>query len=217
MKHAARPFYLALVLALGACQSAGHPDFLTPKLNAPEMNRPQVVGGQTWHGRKYGGQLAARDYVQRVLEVDGLKATYLNGDGCQWTRYSWSFAPILSWRNCPSASDGFQRIIAVEGEIWPLQVGKRISYVWNGHDMSGRTWAGTRICRVMDQVQVETITGTHKTFMVRCEDPWEQRTWYVSPELQEVVKLRVYDKGPAQITKWEMTSAERPGIFADPR
>ena len=217
MKHVAWAFYLALVLALGACQKPGHPDFVTPKPNLSEMNRPQVVDGEAWYGRKYGSQLAARDYVERVVRVDGLQATYLNGEGCQWTRNSWSFAPILSWRNCPSVSDGFQRITAVEGEIWPLRLGNRISYVWNGYDMSGRTWTGTRSCVVRDEVHVETITGTHKTYMVRCDDPWMQVTWYVSPELREVVMLRIYHKGQERITKWELSYAERPGIFADPR
>jgi hypothetical protein len=208
---------LALVLALGACQEAKHPDFVTPKLELSEMSQPRVVDGEIWEGRKYGSQLAARDYVERVIRVDGLKATYRNGEGCQWTRNTWSFAPTLSWRNCPSVSDGFQRITAVEGEIWPLQLGKRISYEWNGYDMTGRTWAGTRSCVVWDEVQIETITGNHKTYMVRCNDPWMHGVWYVSPDLRQVVMRRIYDKEGERITKWELSSTERPGIFADPR
>ena len=124
---------------------------------------------------------------------------------------------MLSWRNCPAVFDGFQRINAVEGEIWPLRLGNRISYDVNGYDMSGRTWVGTRDCIVWDEVKVRTMTGTHETFMVKCNDPWMQITWYVSPELRQVVMRRIYDKAGERIVRWELDDVKRPGIMADPR
>ena len=204
---------LGFVLAIGlsACQSAPPPrDLVTPKLNLPAMGQPQVRQGKVWYGWEAGGVQGQRIYNRRLVALDGNKATYVDARGCRWTQHPWSFAPALSWRDCPSLTDAFQQITAVEGEIWPLALGKQVTYHFKGHDMRGGVWSGTRACRVADEVEVRTAIGSHEVYQVVCDDPWRQNTWYVSPARNEVVLQLSYQKPEKRLFRWELTEVTRP-------
>ena len=220
MKTVAQVFCLAAALTLGACQTstsekpvtqpapsptaaagtagagtAGAPGALAP------MARPEQNLGGTW--------TALRDgivYSETLIARDGDQATYRNGDGCEWTDIYWGFAPTLSWKGCPG--DGANKITKVTGEIWPLEVGKAVSYDYSGVGKDGSPWQAVWRCEVEAQERITVVSGDYDTFKVVCDNPWTQSTTHVAPQVSNVVAIIRTQKDQNQTSRYEMVRFE---------
>lgn len=106
--------------------------------------------------------------------------------GCLWTNDGW-FAPSSSWKGC-DGPDGTQQAVK-SGDIWPLEVGKSESYEVKGQDGKD-SWQTTRTCTVKAAVLVTAGEKQLPAYQVVCDDKWQVRTWYVSPEVQQTVRFK---------------------------
>ncbi len=74
------------------------------------------------------------------------------------------------------------------GDPWPLQVGKKWTYSLRGDNVVGYSWDDKRECEVKEVARIKTKLGKHDTYKVVCTDPWNIRTWYMSPSLKAGVR-----------------------------
>ncbi|MEQ9608656.1 MAG: hypothetical protein RLN99_13425 [Kiloniellaceae bacterium] len=140
---------------------------------------PQEI---TWSGKDAG--------VDKLISAEGDMVTWQQVEGsesgCTWTNDGW-FAPTSSWKGCNS-SDGTQQAVKT-GDIWPLEIGKTETYQVTGKNASD-SWQTTRTCEVKSVVLVTVAERDIPAYEVTCEDKWRVQTWYISPELQRVVRYK---------------------------
>ncbi len=167
------------------------------------MARPEQKVGGTWTALKDGIV-----YSETLIARDGDLATYRNGDGCEWTDVYWGFAPTLSWANCPGAGDGANKIVKVTGELWPLEVGKAVSYDYSGVGKDGSPWQAVWRGEVEAQERITVVSGEYDTFKVVCDNPWTKSTTHVAPRVNNVVAIIRTQKDQNQTSRWEMVRFE---------
>lgn len=152
------------------------------------MDKPaEPAEGYTWHVVKKG-----KEIMHTVSAVDGEKVSWETDDGCVYTEVNWGFAPSLDWINCKPWKDGSQTITKTKGSIWPLRVKNKIKYSYSGKYTRGvDTWKETRSCKVEKQVRVRVPAGEFDTYRVKCKQSGgNNRTWWISPELEEAVAFK---------------------------
>ena len=221
MKTVAQLFCLAAALTLGACQASTSEKPVTQPAPSPTaaagtagagtaaagalgpMAKPEQKVGGTWTALKDGIV-----YSETLIARNGDLATYRNGDGCEWTDIYWGFAPTLSWANCPGAGDGANKIVKVTGELWPLEVGKAVSYDYSGVGKDGSPWQAVWRCEVEAQERITVVSGEYDTFKVVCDNPWTKSTTHVAPRVNNVVAIIRTQKDQNQTSRWEMVRFE---------
>ena len=149
---------------------------------------PQIGSTRTWKD-SYG-----KKYSETITGVDKATANYETSYGCTATRAHHEFlAQWLKWKNCGRRrSNGRGSITNLEGRIWPLKVGNKWKYDYEGSTESGRSWSGQRSCEVKGQVRVSVPAGGFDTYRVVCETAYVRREYHISP----VIKINV-------LIKWE--------------
>ena len=206
--HDGRPAMLAVAavaLLLGACETTGISDEVALTTPLAPMEKPTLDAGHTWHWLRDG----EKEVTSSVVAVDGDMITGQTSEGCQWTSLAWGFAPGTKWSGCAPFTDGEQKITGVDGGLWPLEVGKSVSYTFSGSNKNGDSWDGTRRCNVAAATRVKTISGEHDTYKVVCNDPWTDRVWYISPALEEAVYFERYRKTRNERMKQELIRVEK--------
>ena len=193
----------AVASALAACTTVGHPGERQATEALAPMVRPEINAGDKWYALMSGEPL-----VVTTLSRDNDMVQQRSSDGCQWYMIAWGFAPPAEWNACDSIGNGTQKITEIKGDVWPLQVGKKISYSFYGSNDTGNLWVGKRDCSVADQVRIKTVSGAYETYKVVCDDPWTTRTWYISPEVGATVYFVHYPKTKNEATVMEMTRYE---------
>ncbi len=226
MKTVAQLFCLAAALTLGACQTGTSEKPVTKAAPSPTATAGTAAAGTAGAGIAWAGALgpmakpeqkvggtwtALRDgivYSETLIARDGDLATYRNGDGCEWTDIYWGFAPTLSWSGCPGAGDGANKITKATGELWPLEVGKAVSYDYSGVDKDGKPWQAVWRCEVEAQERITVVSGEYDTFKVVCDNPWTKSTTHVAPRVNNVVAIIRTQKDQNQTSRWEMVRFE---------
>ena len=220
MKTVAQLFCLAAALTLGACQTSTSEKPVTQPAPSPTaaagtvavagtvaagalgpMAKPEQKIGGTWTALKDGIV-----YSETLIARNGDLATYRNGDGCEWTDLYWGFAPTLTWANCPGA--GANKITKVAGELWPLEVGKAVSYDYSGVGKDGSPWQAVWRCEVEAQERITVPAGEYDTFKVVCDNPWTNSTTHVAPRVNNVVAIIRTQKDQNQTSRYEMVRYE---------
>jgi hypothetical protein len=151
-------------------------------------------------------------FEQTRVALTDTEETWRTSYGCEWSRHVSGFAPPSSWKSC-DGSDGTQEV-TVNGSIWPLQIGSKVSYdMSRKHDYIGTWTASTRTCEVKEETRVTVPAGTYDTFHVVCNEPWSTGHWsaghwYVSPEIGVVVLhwsgfQRSRDTGRFELVSWD--------------
>ncbi|MEM7060148.1 MAG: hypothetical protein AAF557_21410 [Pseudomonadota bacterium] len=105
-------------------------------------------------------------------------------DGCVWTKSHDWFAPSDSYARCGTSEDWHTAKAHVrrEGSLFPLQVGKTVTYErravsWNGKRSTRRTR-----CVVEDTVEVlRSGQGATPAYVVVCKDGRVRRTTWFAP------------------------------------
>ena len=194
----------AVALLLGACDTTGVSDEVALTTPLAPMEKPAAKVGQTQHWLRDGKQ----EFTNSIVAVDGDMVSGETSEGCQWTALSWGFAPGARWSGCAPFTDGQQKITGVEGGLWPLEVGRKVSYTFSGRNKNGDSWTGTRRCSVDGAMRIETVSGQHDTYKVVCKDRWTDRVWYVSPALGQPVYVERYRKTRNERSKRELIKVE---------
>ena len=147
---------------------------------------PQIGSTRTWKD-SYG-----KKYSETITGVNKTTANYKTSYGCTATRAHHEFlAQYLKWENCGRRrSNGRGTITNLEGRIWPLQVGNKWKYDYEGSTDSGRSWSGQTSCEVTGQVRVSVPAGSFDTYRVACETANVKRTYHISPLLKLNVLLQ---------------------------
>jgi len=119
-----------------------------------------------------------------------------NNDGCKWLNSGDHVSPALSWDDCstdPEWNSGKNINQKKTGEIWPLAVGKKVTYSYTQVNAQGQNKGSTsRKCEVVEQVNITTALGNMDTYKVSCfrrKGDWSKtRIFYFSPEHEYAVK-----------------------------
>ena len=121
-----------------------------------------------------------------------------------------SFAPSLSWEGCGS-DPGTQRVKLVKGAVWPLKLDSAWSYSMDGGNVTGGSWSGNRDCKVIGTARIEVLGREHDTYKLVCDEPWGDKTYYISPTLQKIVKRIDYHNRRGTTTYERKLDGEQAG------
>ena len=167
------------------------------------MEKPSALpflSGTEVHWLKEGEEAITYYYES----VDADMVTVRRSDGCIWTSMTYMFAPTLKWSNCYGTSvDGTQEIIETKGSPWPLSDRTEFQYTFTGkysNDLG--QWQSTRTCKVDKPVRVKVPAGEYDTFKLVCENDWNKRTYWISPELGYPVAFEENHK--IYISRWHV-------------
>ena len=157
------------------------------------MEKPVTQVGDTWNVVRKG-----EDIVETAVALEGGVVSFESTDGCKYKQLDWGFAPSLEWSDCSGWVDGTQKITKSKGSPWPMQVKTKFEYSFTGE--GDGTLRGKRKCKVKKQVRVKVPAGEYDTFKLECKDKWSKRTWWISPELNQVVAFK-NKNGLMELTK----------------
>ncbi|MYA97604.1 MAG: hypothetical protein F4X91_14495 [Nitrospinae bacterium] len=141
---------------------------------------PQIGSTRTWkhsNGKKY---------TETIVGADETTAKYQTSSGCTSTRPHHEFlSQYFEWKNCGSRrSNGRGTITNLEGKIWPLMVGNKLKYDYEGSLDSGRSWSDRNKCEVKGQVRVNVPAGSFDTYHIVCESEYIRREYHISPDIK---------------------------------
>lgn len=169
--------------------------------NLAEANLPSFAVGSTWHGLRNG---VKDSFV--LVSKDGDGVTLENSRGCSQTRKEdIFFSPPTKFKNCRDGT-GTQTITSVEGNIWPLKIGKTQSWSLTVETTSGGTWNTSRHCEVESAERVSVPAGEFDTYKVVCNEPRGTSNWYYSPAAKSPVLFTRYRKKKKSWRIWELVS-----------
>lgn len=191
---------LAACLVLAGCQAPVETTTLDKDLGEADLKSFAV--GSTWLGLRNG-----EEHTSAIIAKAGGEVTIENSRGCSYTRDQNIFAPSTSFANC-NGNTGTQTISQVEGEIWPLKLGKSQSWSLTGKNRAGDNWETTRRCEVESVERVSVPAGEFDTYKVVCRDSWRTRTWYYAPSANSTVLFVNQHRKRNSTTKWELVSSE---------
>jgi len=108
----------------------------------------------------------------------------------------------------PEHGDGSQEVADVEGELFPLEVGKTMRMRVTGSGTRfPEGWEVARTCEVVAEERVTVPAGTYDMFKIVCRQGKRTYTWYYAPEIAHPVFYlnRHADLGgsPQQLVRYE--------------
>lgn len=184
----------ALVLGLAGCSTV---EERPAKMALEPMTRPQPYPvGTLLRGLENG-----KPFTWRVLALNGGAYTVEDTNGCKWTDID-IVAPPLYWENCSGSSGTIE--VETEGSLWPLEVGKTVTYRLTGTNSKGNSWSGVRRCEAEDIVSLTTTTGDHDTYKVVCRDKTKTLTYYISPAFGDRVLFNIWSAKRGSTNTYEI-------------
>ena len=109
-------------------------------------------------------------------------------DTCETTkRADMGFFLFVEWKDCRFGS-GTRTISNMTGSLWPLEVGKKISFDVSGVRTGGRTWNLRDTCEVKAQTRLKLPYGEDDVYKIVCTDRLHRLTSYFSPKMDVFVK-----------------------------
>ena len=174
---------------------------------APMEEREYQIG-DTWVNEKRDGS----EISSELTSISGDDFTFMDDDGCSYV-LGRDFRPSASWKDC-GGSSGKQTVTSASGSIWPLQVGKSITFDYE-ESSGSRKWSNSsRKCKVTGTEMVTVPAGTFDTFVDVCTNggnrSW-QRTRWLSPELGIQVQYKRYHMGQNNISTFLKLKRFEPG------
>ena len=178
---------ISTVLILGACQSVKP----TPATLAPEeaglalapAALPDLQPGASFTFRKNDGA----EITSRVVAVDGSDTVWEGDNGWSWTAKNF-YWPVERWQG--ASSQGAQEVTGDPDALFPLAVGRRAAYRYQGRSTADpRGWSGRGRCSVAAAERITVPAGSFDTYKVVCEqgedldDPYRVWTRWYAPAL----------------------------------
>ena len=146
-----------------------------------------------------------------LVSVEGELYQYKTSDGYEWTNYTNPMLPSPTYSG-DDWGKGTQKMTKVKGAMFPLVVGNKMSYTVSGKSSKNPNgWSESRKCEVKSQERVQVEAGEFDTFKVVCNSEWRKRTFYFSPELNDIVLYRDTHKTDSQRNRgWEVVAVTSP-------
>ena len=208
--------FVVMLIALGTsllpgCASAPVREEAITKALAPMPQPERAVGYKVTRLRD------GKEDIATLMAKTADTETWTDGTGCRFVALRTGFAPPLQFDNC-EGNTGSNDVKLLSGAPYPLAVGSKWAYSYEGRNSKGNRWAGQRDCSVQGVTRVKIGSGEHETYKLVCEDNQENfkatNTYYVSPALQTTVfqerYRRRYWQGapPPDTTKWEFVKQD---------
>ena len=169
---------IAVLAALASCATIKELDVATPLAPMPQPEiQPGYAEVTLFNGKEMTSTLVGQDATTR---------SWSRSDGCSAVTPRSGFGPAYRWADC-NGSTGTASV-KLEGEIWPLVVGRNWSYAYSGVNARGAAWSGRRTCTVKNTVRIPTPAGEEDTFKIACSDHDATHTYYVSPARKATVR-----------------------------
>jgi hypothetical protein len=185
-----RVLLAAALTVLTGCASVKEFEVKAPLAPMPQ---PQIQPGYK-EVNLYNG----KEMTSTLVSEDATTRRWSRSDGCAATTPKTGFGPSFKWENCDG--DTGTATVKLQGETWPLAVGKSWSYTYSGSNARGNTWSGTRTCTVKTTARISTPSGEEDTFKVACTDHNGTHTYYVSPAKKATVRYERYRQDGWRIT-----------------
>ena len=158
-----------------------------------------------------------REEVNTLVAQTAETQTWADSSGCRAVLPRTGFGPALEFTNC-DGSTGTQRVALARGTPYPLTLGGKWVYSFEGSNTRGDRWTGQRHCEVAGIARVKAGTAEHDAYKIICEDnagnAMSTHTYYVSPELQTTVYQERYrvrnwpGAPPPDRTTWQFVRQE---------
>lgn len=149
-----------------------------------------------------------------ILSKDTDQTTIRSVVGCTYTRKGRNlFMPPSTWQDCAWGS-GTAEVVEKGGSMFPLQVGAKQSWTWNGSNSRGWTFDGARDCEAIGAERVTIKAGAFDTFKVVCVDTWtggsrRELILHLSPDVGVAVLFQT-NSGFSGSSRWEYVSGPHP-------
>lgn len=144
-----------------------------------------------------------------VASASSQSLSFLDAEGCAYTRANDWFSPSERWTNCGSSTNwrDASASVSASGSLWPLQVGRTAEYTRRAvSTRSGEVSTRTTRCEVVDAVQVLRHSGAlTPTFKVECDDGRRVRTTWWSPQEGPVFYMQHHQRRGLEAA-WEQIS-----------
>jgi len=157
---------ITMVLVVGACFLSGcasrTKEAATQSI-APIARPERPIGYQAI--RRVDGAEEVYTLVAKTADTE----TWDSPRGCRAVYPRTGFAPPVKFSNC-NGSSGTQVVKLLRGTPYPLTVGGKWAYSYEGKSPSGDRWSGELHCEVASAARVRVDTIDHDVCTVVCED-----------------------------------------------
>lgn len=168
---------LLLTCILSGCQSPIETQPVSTELAAAEMPGYAVGDRFTWRQTE-------QEWAAEIVGIDDETIDWRSSTGATWTTAVNFALPASRWAGSSQHGDGSQAASDIEGDLFPLQVGRTQTMRVKGSSTRFPDgWDETRSCEVAGQERVTVPAGSYDTYKVVCRTEWRTYTWYYSPEL----------------------------------
>ena len=191
--------------AFGHFPSARAADVKPVSAALAPMPKPALPLGTVTTWRDHRGF----EFSQTIVASDEATITLERNRSCTQTisrhaHFIGGARQSLKWTNCGRKQNqsGTASIKMIEGEIWPLKVGRKWRTEYKGSNNAGRSFSYKTDCEAKEQVRVSVPAGSFDTYHIFCETSVTKMDMYISPVLKTNVlykwehktKLRDYSR-----------------------
>ena len=182
---------------------------LTPEERLLSQAPPTFQVGDTYH---YDNPRV----VWRVNAVRDAEVDWVADSGETQTTSHNPLLPALAWRS-ESRGSGRRLISAVNGSLFPLKVGNRMTFKSTvSTDTPPYAWEFDWVCAVTAEAPVDAAAGSFNTFEVKCgRDRPDEVTFYYSPRAAHYVRLDTVNTRGGGVIRRDLQSFERVAFLAD--
>jgi len=156
------------------------------------------------------------DVTWRVVAVRGEEVDWVADSGeTQATSHN-PLMPALAWSS-DSRGSGRRLISDVNGELFPLQVGRRMTFKSTvSTDKPPFAWEFQWVCEITAEAQVVGPAGTYNTFEIPCgrQRP-DEVTFYYSPRVGNYVRLDAANTKGSGVIRRDLLAFERVAYLQD--
>jgi len=140
-----------------------------------------------------------------VVSAENSLTRTVSDDGHEYTNLPNIILPSPSFSGA-KWGEGKQSISSVKGELFPLTVGNKMSFMVNGESTKWPDgWKNKRVCEVESQERITVVAGEYDAFRIVCDEKQRKRVMYFSPEINTLVWYKnVHKTDPSKTTGWEM-------------
>ena len=140
----------------------------------------------------YSDEISGDSYENVMREPKGLRVFYdFNGDG-RYAPYVGHFSHGVVWKGETTYDD--QEVAS----LFPLAVGKSVSFKQEGKALTGRRWTAKFTITVIREEKVHIPAGDFDTFVVRFEDKpglkgryWAKNVYWYAPDVGLIVRAEL--------------------------
>ncbi len=156
------------------------------------------------------------DVTWRVVAVRGEEVDWVADSGeTQATSHN-PLMPALAWSS-ESRGSGRRLISDVNGELFPLQVGRRMTFKSTvSTDKPPYAWEFQWVCEITAETQVVGPAGTYNTYEIPCgrQRP-DEVTFYYAPRVGNYVRLDAANTKGSGVIRRDLLSFERVAYLQD--